>query len=891
MSLVAGAKLGPYEIQSLLGAGGMGEVYRAHDAKLRRDVAIKVLPADVARDPDRLAKFRREAQLLASLNHPNIAAIYGLEEAEGQMFLVLELVEGEDLSEHLKRGPIPVAEAITFARQIAAALEAAHEKGIVHRDLKPANIKVGPDDDGKVKVLDFGLAKAMAGDSASGSGSSLANSPTFTAYSQTVAGVVLGTAAYMAPEQARGKTVDKRADVWSFGVVLYEMLTGKHLFGGETVTDILACVLTREPEWSDLPPDTPDSVRRLLHRALQKDPRMRLRDMGDAGLELENAGAEKPGIIGVVAATPVRSRVRAALPWAVAALVAMLALVGMHFSNELPETRSVRLSLVPPPNLKLNDSRPDWVVISPDGQKIVFSAASEDGKRQLWVRSLDSMEVQPLPGTEDPILPFWSPDSRSVAFGSHGKLKRVDLGGGSSQVLCDAARLVGGSWSRNGVIVFGPDYGALLSQVPATGGEPRRAGKTESEGDLEQASPNFLSDGKHFLYRTSRYIGGRGIWVGTLDSAEQKQLLPDGSDVGFAPPNWILLVRNDVLMAQALDLGSLQLKGDAVPIAARPPANPRPHGLFSASGTGTITWQGNWERAAQLIWFDRNGKELGAVGDPALVATSFEPRLSPDGKRVVFRRGNNLWVADLARNTEIRLTSAFTQFPVWSADGRGIVFDGASDGKSGILQKSANATGEAESLLPGHFFPQEISPDGRSLLYLRRGAKTRFDVWVLALSGPRSNDRRTYPLLDSAFEEDEPVISRDGRWLAYVSDESGTPDIYVRSFTADGKVGNDKKRISSNGGVYPRWRGDGQELFYVALDGQMMSVPVKSRGNEFEYETPKALFKTRMLDILINPAQYDVTADGKRFLIGATVGEAKAAAPTVILNWTAGLKK
>jgi Tol biopolymer transport system component len=567
-----------------------------------------------------------------------------------------------------------------------------------------------------------------------------------------------------------------------------------------------------------------------------------------------------------------------------------LALGALYFNRPSSSIRAVRLSFTAPPNLAFNDTQADYVAISPDGQKIAFTATSAEGKTQLWVRPTDSLDAQALPGSDDAIEPFWSPDSRSIAFGSQGKLKRVDLAGGAAQILCDAARMTGGTWNGKGVIVFGPDFGSALFQVPATGGEPRPVSVKDTErGNIQHSNPVFLPDGKHFLFR----MGGNqaanpgGVWVGSLDSQEVKQVLTDNTNVAYAPPGWLVFVRNQALVAQAFDAGSLELKGDAMPIATRTASKDGAY-LFSVSGNGVLVWQEQWQRDYQLVWFDREGKQTGAVGAQMKVTGGQEPNLSPDGKRVVIKREGNIWVIDLARDIPVRLTSVFAQIPIWSPDGSRVAYSTRSEKDGpGIVQKAASGVGEEEILLKGVNFANDWSPDGRFILFVRRGEKTRADVWALPLTG----DRQEYQLLNSAFDERNVQFSPDGRWLAYASDETGSYEIYVRSFTADGKVGGDRKRISTSGGMQPKWRGDGQELFYIAEDGQLMSVAVKTGGAEFEYSAARALFKTRMQARSRLFHEYDVTADGQRFLIGTLIGESKAQPPTVILNWTADMKK
>jgi Tol biopolymer transport system component len=638
-----------------------------------------------------------------------------------------------------------------------------------------------------------------------------------------------------------------------------------------------------------------------MRRCLEKKPEHRFHSAHDLGFALEavstptsSSGSSLTSATALMdgKSKPSSSSWVERSPWRVASMLALilLAMGLMYFNRPASDTRSVRLAFVPPQNLAINDAQPDNVIISPDGQKLAFSAVSLDGKWQLWVRRMDSLDVQLLPGTDDPLEPFWSPDSRSIAFGSQGKLKRVDLGGGSSQILCDAARMTGGTWSNKGVIVFGSDYGSALFQVPATGGEPKQVTVLDvGRADWSHSGPYFLPDGKHFLFRIN-VNDPRGIWVGSLDSSEIKQVVTDNTNAVYAAPGWLLFLRNQVLMAQAFDAGSLQVKGDATPVIPGTAGDTRNETRrFSISENGVLVWQGNWEREYQLVWFDRDGKQVGVVGAPMNVTSGQEPHLSPEGKRVAIKRDNNIWVMDLTRETGIRLTSVFSQLPLWSPDGSHVGFQSSIEGAGnrGIAQKAANGVGETELLLKGVKFPHDWSPDGRFILFLRRGVKTRLDIWALQLFG----ERKEYPLLNSAFDERGAQLSPDGHWLAYCSDESGSYEIYVQPFTADGKVGGDRRSVSTAGGTQPIWRRDGRELFFVADDGQMMSVVVKSSGAELEYGAPKALFKTRMLNRHSILHEYDVTPDGQRFLVGTLIGESKAPPPTVILNWTADLKK
>ncbi|HKA21483.1 MAG TPA: protein kinase [Blastocatellia bacterium] len=885
--LSANTTLSHYRIISKLGAGGMGEVYRARDARLDRDVAIKVLPASFSNDEDRLRRFEQEARATSALNHPNILTIYDIGDHEGSPYIVAELLEGEELRDVLNEGMISPRRAIDYALQIVAGLGAAHEKSIVHRDLKPENLFVTKD--GRIKILDFGLAKLRTAKVASG-----ASSEIVTQRAITDPGTIMGTVGYMSPEQVRGQNADHRSDIFSFGAILYEMLGGRRAFQRETMAETMTAILKEEPQDLDGTNSRINpALEKLMQRCLEKKPERRFQSTSDLGFALEALSAPTSSSGDwATANTQIDEKEKAStwrsrMPWmVVGALALMLFVLSVAFFNRpSSEARAARLSFTPPPNLSFNDAQVDAAVISPDGQKIAFSATSADGKNMLYVREINSSDAKLLPGSENPLEPFWSPDSRSLAFGSNGKLKRSDLSGGNAQVLCDAARMTGGTWSKDGVIVFGPDYRITFSQVSAQGGEPKQLiFKTDDNADERLQGPYFLPDGRHYLFR--RNLGGdsKGIWIGSLDSQEIKLLTTNDSPFVYAPPGWLIFVRNETLVAQAFDASSITLSGEPVPIITGQVNELGNARRFSVSDNGVLVWQGKWQRDYQLVWFDREGKQTGTVDAPMKVFVGQDPALSPDGKRVVVKRDSNLWVIDLAKGTGLRITSTFSQIPTWSPDGSRIVFSG---GNGGMSVKASNGLGDAELLLFGANFPAAWSPDGRFIIYLRRGVKTRRDMWVL----PTFGDKKEYLLLNSSFDENNPQLSPNGRWLAYATDETGNYEIYVQSFSTDGRLGADKKRVSTSGGTFPVWRRDGSELFFVAADGQMMSSSVKTDGSEFEFGPPKALFKTRMLAWGTNFHEFDVSPDGQRFLIGTLIGEAKAPPPMVILNWTAEIKK
>ena len=871
MALSAGTRLGPYEILAPIGAGGMGEVYRARDTKLDRHVAIKVLPASLAQDPERLARFEREAKVLASLNHPNIAQIYGVEERA----LVMELVPGEPL-----KGPLALETALSYARQLADALEAAHEKGIVHRDLKPANIMVTPA--GVVKVLDFGLAAVPQ--SSAGDPSSPANSPTLT-ISPTRAGMILGTAAYMSPEQARGKPVDKRADIWAFGVVLYEMLTGRQAFRGETITDVLAAVVTKEPEWDRVP----TKVRRLLQLCLQKDPKQRLQAIGDWRLLLMDAQR-----------SPDEMATKSRLPWAVAA-VATLAAVGLgwvsyhHYSEE---TQVLKMTLQTPEKAQFGS--PVYIpAISPDGRHVAF-AARIDGNVSLWIRDLDALSGRQLPGTANASYPFWSPDSRWVAFFADGKLKKIDVSGGPALTLCVAQGRLG-TWSKEDVIIYGTT--TILFRVPAAGGTPvelNGPGQATSQSDAR--APWFLPDGHHFLYmaRSSDTQQTR-IYVDTIDakpgSNSRREVLTANSNMVYVPPSqaklmgnsdgYLLFLRERTLMAQPFNAAKTQTTGDAVPIAEQIDDwqfNSDRQGQFSASQNGILVYTSGAAAGGnvQLTWFDPAGKPDGTVGTPGVIRGL---AISPDGATVAADRLDasalrDVWLYDLARGTASQFTfgPANNQYPVWSPDGSKIVFHSLRDGGK-PYEEASSGVGQVEVLNndPRNNHVDDWSRDGRYLIDVLLDPKTSSDIWVI----PTFGDKKPFPYINSEFFEGDAKLSPNGQFLAYDSSESKRLEVYVQTFPEH--VG--KWQVSTGGGEYPVWSRDGRELYFISADRKLMAVPVGGSGKKFEVGLPKPLFEVRA------SGQFDVGKDG-RFLIKVPQDTAAVNVPiTVIVNWQAGLKK
>ncbi|HEU5256858.1 MAG TPA: protein kinase [Vicinamibacterales bacterium] len=890
MSLGPGTRLGPYEIVCAIGAGGMGEVYRATDTNLGREVAIKVLPDAFAQDPERVARFEREAKTLASLNHPNIAIIHGLEKSQGTYALVMELVEGEDLSQRIARGAIPIDEALPIAKQIAEALEAAHEQGIIHRDLKPANIKVRPD--GTVKVLDFGLAKLIESSASSISDASM--SPTITSPAlMSGVGMLLGTAAYMSPEQAKGRPADKRSDLWAFGCVLYEMLTGKRAFPGDDVSETLAGVIKSEPEWSAVPDDTRSSIRRLLRRCLQKDPRRRLHDAGDARIELEEPPDAPPQIV------PAPSRPRRSLPWLIAFVSLVVAAIsaGALFYYSPGETAApIRFFVTAPDGWELarlsappSTASPNPLTISPDGRTLAFVARSMDGRFQIWLRSLTTLTARPLDGTEGAASPFWSPDSSALGFFAGGKLKKIGLSGGPPFTLADAPNERGGTWSREGVIVFAPTATSPLMKVPAAGGTAIAV--TSLGSDLGHRRPVFLPDGRHLLYHgaaTSSQDKQR-IYLGSIDSPEHTPLITSDSGNVVYTRGYLLFIRETALLAQPFDVNRLMLTGDPFPVAEQVQiaGNP-PVGVFSASETGILAYQaGTRGTETELVWFDRAGKKLGTLGTPG---PYLDVELSSDAKQAAINlpdqtsRGRDIWLFDVARNLRTRFTfnAADELTAIWSPDRSRVVFSSRRNGKLDLYVKAASGAGTEELLFEDQFdkIPTSWSADGQYLLYVSfRGATTGNDLYVLPLSG----ERKPIPFATMPFSEAPGAFSPDGRWIAYSSNESGTNELYVAPFPARGG----KWQVSNGSAGAFRWSRNGAEIVYLAPDSTLMAVDVNGKGTAFEVGTVKPLFRTRVAPVR---SEWAVTPDGQRFLINTLPEQTVSPLITVVVNWTAELK-
>ncbi len=860
----------------------MGDVYQATDSKLGRSVAIKFLPEAFSHDNERVARFEREARVLASLNHPHIAAIYGLEESGDRKFLVMELAEGETLAQRIARGPVPVAEALSIAAQILEGLEAAHEKGVVHRDLKPANVKITPD--GKVKVLDFGLAKAFANEPSPAAyggrplpgGEGFSNSPTLS-MAATNAGMILGTAAYMSPEQAKGQPVDRRTDIFAFGCVLYEMLTGRPAFDGEDVTDILSRVLQREPDWTLVPAKVPPRIRELLRLCLEKNRKNRRSDAADVRIDIEQALKQPEG-----GGLPVPAPARSARPaWIVAGILLLASAASVpfaiiHFQEPVREDPAIRFLMPAPENATVGLPPP---AISPDGKRLAF-VANLEGKTQLWIRPLNSVTAQPLPGTDNADYPFWSPDSRSLGFFAGGKLKKIDVSGGPPQTLCNTpGNARGGAWNNDGVIIFAINAGPL-SRVSSSGGAAAPLTTVEA-GETGHRGPSFLPDGRHFLFFAN---GKQSLYAGSLDTKDRILLRSSASTAAYAPPGYILFVQEMSLMAQRLDVNSLKLTGDAFPVAVHVGLINASIGQFSVSDRGVIAYSSGIGDDRQLVRLDRAGKPIEKIGSPL---SYWDLALSPDQKRAAVQRtDNDLWMVDLIRGLPSRLTfnTAIEDAPVWSPDGSRVLFNSNAKGLTDIYSKASSSAGTEELVLKSgtNKYPTDWSRDGRFILYESQDRQTGADLWVLPLLG----DKKPQLFLQTPFNETMARFSPDGKWIAYVSDESGNSQVYVQTFPPSGG----KWQISTQGGYTPRWHGDGKELFYMSPDRKIMSAAVNPNGTTFEVSSPTALFQTQV-DVAAATNRYDVSPDGQRFLMSSPIENTTSPPITVITNWLAGIER
>jgi serine/threonine protein kinase len=887
MPLIQGYKLGPYEIVAPLGAGGMGEVYRARDTRLERTVAIKILTKEMSTDAARKQRFEREAKTISSLNHPHICTLHDIGSQGGVDYLVMECVEGETLAKRLEKGPLPLEQVLKYGAQIADALDRAHRAGIVHRDLKPGNIMLAATG---TKLLDFGLAKPTG----------LVSGLTLTAAVPTTPvtqeGIVVGTFQYMSPEQIEGKEVDGRSDIFSLGAVLYEMVTGKKAFDGKSQLSVASAILEKEPApISSLKPMTPATLDRVIRRCLAKAPEDRWQTARDVALELK--WIAEPGTHSGVA-VPARERAKTSerVAWLVASVCAVAAMMfGVSHWNLVPEeARVVRsyIKAMPGTSFVFSDNSTSGFALSPDGLHLAYVAQDASGKAMLWVRAIDSLQAQPLAGTQDAASPFWAPDSQNIGFFADGKLKRIQASGGPTLTLCDAPNPRGGTWNHDGVILFSPRLNAPLYRVLASGGTAVEATTTDpSKGEITHRWPQFLPDGKHFLYLAgglSQEKTNNTIVVGSLDSKQGRPLFRTHANALYASGH-LLFLRENTLMAQAFDTKRLELRGDAFPVAD--PVQEEEitsHSIVSVSQNGMLSYlEGTGSANRELIWVDRSGKKIGEV---AGVDAYANPRISPDGKRILYfliSPGFDIWSYDLTRGVKTRLTfgSGAAQgnlYAVWSPDGRRIAYTSVRGGKFGIYEKSADGSGNEEVLLEGSESTQyanDWSQDGKFLAF-NHTSQGVMAISVLPLEG----DRKPHEFLHSNSTMFRSAFSPDGKWLAYCSNESGDLKVYVVPFPGPGG----KWEVSLGGGDYPRWRRDGKELFYLSLDNKITAVEVKASGSSFSIGAVRPLFETRANRSMVGA--YDVTADGQRFVIAYEPGQPNATI-TLVENWDAELKK
>ena len=909
MSLAAGTKLGPYEILSPLGAGGMGEVYRARDPRLGRDIAIKVLPAALASDPERLKRLETEARAASALNHPNILTVYDIGSADSISYIAMELVDGVTLAELLARGPLPIKKLLDIAEQVAGGLSSAHEVGVIHRDLKPGNIMISRE--GFAKILDFGLAKVLAPpqSTAGATHARTLSGP------KTLPGYIVGTTAYMSPEQARGEPIDFRSDQFVLGSVLYEMAAGRQAFSGPSDVDTLVAILQKEPEpLAQARPGLPPPLIWIIERCLAKDAGERFVSTRDLARDLASVGAHLSEIgSSTERAEPIRTgrwrrrALRETAAWLLAGLSALAAVLLFAGSRrDAAPGRPMRLSLLPPEKAAFNfsSSSPGPIAVSPDGSRVVFGARDAAGRDLLWVRPLDGVTAEPLAGTDGSTYPFWSPDGRSIGFFADGKLRRIEASGGPAETLCDAPNGRGGTWSREGVILFAPDNAGPLFRVSAAGGKPAPVTQVDrSQPTATHRWPQFLPDGRHFLFLAwtpSQASDGDGVFVGSLDSKTPSLLVRDISNALYAPPGFLLHVREGTLLATAFDVAALRLRGPPVPLVEQISYHPyRRMGIFSVSSDGLLAYQaGAMLEQSQLLWLDRTGARVGTVGSSGNYSGV---RLDPAGRRYAVeitdpRNGDiDVWLGDLARGILTRLTSGrfVHDSPVWSPDGTQIAFSSNRNGHFDLFRKRTDGTGEEEPLFTSSNdkVPTDWSADGRFIAFdlfgksadpqadSRRGGK--HEVWVFSTASGRAT-----PVLKTAFNESSGRFSPDGRWLAYCSDNSGRSEVYVRSFPSPGA----EWRVSVDGGTQPVWRPDGQELFFVGADHKLMAVKTKIMS-AVAHAAIENLFDIRLRSSASDIGLFDVSADGRRFLVNTPVEQQTPSPVTVVVNWSAPLRR
>ncbi len=883
MAIAAGTRFGPYEIQSPLGAGGMGEVYKARDTRLDRTVAIKILPDALSGDPQFRDRFEREARTISQLDHAHICALYDVGEERGTSFLVMQYLEGETLAARLQRGALPISEALKIAIQIAEALDKAHRAGVIHRDLKPGNVMLTKSG---AKLLDFGLAKSSP--VARGGMSMMPTTP----ISITAQGTILGTFQYMAPEQVEGGEADARTDLFAFGAVLYEMVTGRPAFQGKTQASLIGSIMRDDPTLTaDVGAALPQALSRVIRTCLAKSPDDRFQTAHDVALQLQwiLEGGSQVGIPApvVVPAAPASRRI-AWVPWSIAALAVIAAgvLGAKSLTRTTPPARVVRFEVANPDGI-FNVGAPR---LSPDGRYLAFNATDPTGNTRIWVRQLNSLTAQPLTGTEGSARPFWSPDSRFIGFMADGKLKKIEVSGGPAQKICDAPTGADGSWSQEGVILFDGRGSDPIYRVPAAGGTPVVAVKAEpGRGEGQVGWPEFLSDGKHFMYLAmSQKIEDSSYRVGSIDSSETQTLASAQTQLAYAPPDRLLFVRDQTLVTQKFDPSAMKTLGDPTPLAERIGTDSVGLATFSISREGTLAYR-TGDPGSRLALVDRSGRELETMGDPGEYAN---PVLSRDGTRLAFdlsdkaARKIDIWIRDLTRKVNSRFTfgQGNNRVPLWSPDGNTVIFSSSRSGPGDLYTKTANGQGDETLLLKDDQlkFATDWSRDGRYLVYTSIDPKSAQNVWVLPMFG----DKKPIAIAATDFSESNGVFSPDGRFIAYRSDESGRNEIYVRSFPQ----GTGKWQISTAGGTDPSWRGDGKEIFYRGADQRFMAVDIRL-GDTLQAGVPQSLFPGRVNLVGNVRNRYSASTDGQKFLFVATLGRDAIAPTTVVLNWDADLRK
>ncbi len=881
MPLSPGMRLGPYEILDALGAGGMGEVYRATDTRLDRTVAVKVLPSHLSSNPELRQRFDREARAISSLTHPHICALYDVGHESGTDYLVMEYLEGTTLAEKLTGGPLPLEEVLRYGREMAEALAAAHRSGVVHRDLKPGNVMLTRSG---VKLLDFGLARMGVEGPVSDSSLTMKAESGTARTPLTAEGSILGTFQYMAPEQLEGEEADARTDIFALGAVLYEMLAGKRAFAGKSQASLIASIMGSSPApISEVAPMTPPGLDRVIRTCLKKDPEERWQTAHDVALQLQWI-AEGGSAAGVPRPVTHRRKHRERAAWAVAAVLG-LGLIAVAAHDALrpspPEPRTMRFRVATPPAL-VSAGPPK---ISPDGNYLAFNGTDSTGTTRIWVQPLDALDAHPLEGTEGTARPFWSPDSKSLAFFTASQLKRVDAAGGAVRVLLDGVNGSDGTWSPGGTILFDASAGDSIRSVPAAGGEARPASRIDRDRmQTGHAWPHFLPDGKHFLFQANYANGGDSLLVGELGDFETRVLGPANSLMDYSDPGYILWVDSSALLARRFDSKALRFEGDSFPVTTQLAVGSVGLANFSVSRNGVLAYRPGETQKQTLVWVDRTGRQLQTIGPPG---DYLQPAMNPDETRIVVdgRTGNavgaDLWILDAVRGTTSRFTygSGSESAGIWSPDGTRIVYRASGPGGATVLSRDALGTTEPVPVVPDSVsgVPTDWSADGRTLLLQRQSPGSGWDVWAWDLEGKED----PVPVAATRFVEAQGRFSPDGRWVAYTSNESGNLEIYVRSYPGVGG----KWQISTGGGSEPFWRGDGKELYYLSLDQTLMSVSVDT-GSGFRAGRPQALFRAPVSSNYATRNRYQPAADGERFLL-LMRARAGLEPVTLVLNWTA----